>query len=271
MDVTEAVIGALLGFIGALILAFWAYRTEERRRRDDAAAAEERRREDARAAEQRRREDAAVAERRRHEDAELARTNLQNQYIVESSADLAQRVRSTLRDIKGAEGTHQVSWEALYDQLRGLDGDLQAQSPRYRLAGVSAASDEIRRLILEYLGTRASIQGALEADRELVKQVGEFPSDDAELDAEARTKRAIGFANEDLDRVIDEYKAKSYELLEARVDQVLQEVARYEPGPALAQSPLKLTPSREGFEEAHSVIDAWNARKADLARVARGG
>lgn len=231
----SALIGGLIGAFAALGLAIWAYLVEERRRR---------------------------------EDSDVTRTNLQNQYIVESSADLGERVRATLRQVDELQGVPStLSWEAIYGPLRQLDGEMRSQSPRYRLAGVGRASDEIRNLLIGFLETRATVQGYLQADRDLVADVAALPPSEADS---STVRSLLGFTDTDLDRVTDDYKAASFNLLEERIEQILRAVAAYEPGPPIARSPLSVEHTSRPFEQASRVLDDWDREKTVRVKAARG-
>jgi hypothetical protein len=224
MELIDAVVGGLVGGLVTLLLTFRGYRVEERRRREDAL---------------------------------IARVNLQNQYIVESSADLGSRASTALGKAKALAAAHaDFSWESIYEPLDNLSKELVSQSPRYRLAGVGAASEEISTLLWHFLEQVSRYQGAVESDRQLAAQLSAQPEKALMEENVGPDASLPWYAEGEVDRLVEEYRQSLFAALDNAVGRVLHSVAHYDPGP-----PLQISSSPDPFRSAHQVMEDWATRK----------
>jgi MoxR-like ATPase len=210
-SVFSAIIGAVIGAVAALVvLALTLWRESKHRR----------------------------------EDAERALAYRREQYFVESSADLATRVWDAIRTVEGLEAEKTVPWEEIYGILLNLSVELQGQAPRYRLAGVDKASDEILVQLRGHLGARAEADGRANANRTLYRSMIDTraPSGTPETQVEDQVRAEIGFDETDVDRALERFRRETFEQMRDRVYQVLQAVSKYNPG-----QPFELQKDRKPY------------------------
>jgi hypothetical protein len=167
----------------------------------------------------------------RREDAERALAYRRHQYFVESSADLSTRVWDAIRAEKGLEAEKTVPWQQIYEILLNLEVELLGQAPRYRLAGVEEASEEIYAQLLRRLGGWAEADGRADANRTLYRSMIKtlVTSGPPETQAEDQVRAEIGFDETDVDRALDRFRRETFEQMRDRVYQVLKAVSKYNP------------------------------------------
>jgi hypothetical protein len=169
--------------------------------------------------------------RHRREDAERALAYRRDQYLVESSADLATRVWHAIRKVERLEAETTVPWGEIYEILLDLSVELLGQAPRYRLAGVEAASQEIFVQLNGFCQhgrwPRAwpTPTGPCIGCQEAYAEAGTAASH-----VESEVPAAVGFDDTDVDRALELFRQKTFEQMRNRVGPVLEAVSRYQPG-----------------------------------------
>jgi hypothetical protein len=76
----------------------------------------------------------------RREDAAAELALRRDQYLADRSEDLTTRTSRALTTIRRLEAKDAASWERVYRIAEDLAAELRRQAPRYRFAGVHAAS-----------------------------------------------------------------------------------------------------------------------------------
>jgi hypothetical protein len=199
--------------------------------------------------------------RRRRKEAAQELVYRREQYLVESSADLSTRVWHRIRKLARVQAGEAPPWEGIYDDLLDLNVELVGQAPRYRLAGVEEASNEIFTQLNRFLSARSVFEGMAKANRDFYRLVLESvlettaapgaPASQAESEARAMT----GFDDTDIDRAYELFREKTFAQVRQRVLQVLAAVSKHQPGQA-----FKLEENQQPYV---SFDDVWAAVTKD--------
>jgi hypothetical protein len=219
-SVLSAIIGAVIGAVAALVvLALTLWRESKHRR----------------------------------EDAERALAYRRHQYFVESSADLSTRVWDAIRAEKGLEAEKTVPWQQIYEILLNLEVELLGQAPRYRLAGVEGASEEILVQLRSRLGGWAEADARADENRTLYQSLIEarVASGIPETQVDDQVRAKIGFDETDVDRALERFRRETFEQMRDRVYQVLKAVSDYNP-----DQPLELQKDRKSYT---TFSEVWAA------------
>jgi len=207
----------------------------------------------------------------RREDAERELAYRREQYLVESSTDLATRVWRGMRRAESLEAEKTVPWEEVYEVLLDLQMELVGEAPRYRLARVEAASGEISTQLSRYLLARAVAQGMAEADRTFYRIMLEGQATDGTPATRVKddVRAEVGFDEADLDRAIELFRREAFKQTLDQVGQVLREVSQYQPG-----QPFKLVEkNREpypDFDELWTSVKKQAMEQTDRLAVESG-
>jgi hypothetical protein len=181
---------------------------------------------------------------RRREDARRDMEFRRDQYFVESSADISDRVWAFVYKLEAIEAEEGFGWEPVYDITIRLRDELSARRPRFRLAGIEPAVMGIIDLLGHFLKTRAFASGQADAQDTFERLLKEYrqPADSPPAAQEAMRR----------------YRQRAYEQLKDSLRATLTAVADYDHG-----RPFEVPKPREpwaSFGESLEQVQAESQR-----------
>ena len=202
-------VGGLVGAVAALVAAGWTLWIEGRRRREDARREMEFRR---------------------------------DQYFVESSADISDRVWAFVHKLETMEAKERLGWEPIYGVAKQLRNELDARRPRYRLAGIEPAAKGIIELLGGFISTQAAPDGYTGDQDEFKRLLEEFG------------EATDGHSPDSTQVAMRRYKAQIYEQLNERVGAALTAIADYDHG-----GPFQLSEASEPWASFFEILERVQA------------
>jgi hypothetical protein len=184
-------------------------------------------------------------------ESKRARRDRREEYFLDSAGDLADRIWDTLIALR-AHSERPTPWPEVRRTALVLRAGLLGQAPRYRLAGVDAASGAVTEWLGSFVGYWASTLGRAKADREFLAARGNHSSEPA--DQASTHPAAVGsaapdveFTENDLDAAMLTIYRDSLDKLEDLVVGVLEALSVYIPGKQTlqVQPPLGTWPDYE--------------------------
>lgn len=194
-------------------------------------------------------------------ESQRARRERREEYFLDSAGDLADRIWGTVVALR-AHGEPSVGWEDVRQTALVLRAGLLGQTPRYRLAGVHAASDAVTVWLGSFIGFRASALGRDLANRKLLAMVAEHHRDAAgqastEAPRASDTGPEIPFTAADLDAALLQLYQESLDRLEELVLGLLEELASYR----TAGATLEVSQPSGSWPDYSTALDSATKRR----------
>ena len=151
----------------------------------------------------------------------------------------------------------EYDWRMAYALFSNVRTDLQAQRPRYRLAGLTAACDDVIKLFGGYLYWVSFREGQWSADRDLAKAVEAMKKPSSQEGSAAKV-----WTVDEVETSYENFRQVSISELFGQLEIVLSGVADYEPGPSLVLQPIKNAKISLEFPASKRVRDDWESTRS---------
>lgn len=194
-----------------------------------------------------------------------SRRERREEYFLDSASDLADRVWETLVALRADSNARQTKhWSEVRQTALVLKVGLLGQTPRYRLAGIDAASNAVTDWLGSFIGFWAATLGRDSAGRGLIEaltsrdreQANAAPADTTDL---ATLVSNVPFTSDALDDALLEIYRESLSKLEDLVLGVLDVLSVYTPGKAT----MEVSPPSGSWPDYGAALAAATARRHD--------
>lgn len=189
------------------------------------------------------------------------RHDRREEYFLDSASDLADRVWDTFFALR-ADAKQTRHWSEVREIALVLKVGLLGQTPRYRLAGIDAASNAVTDWLGSFIGYWATTLGRDASGRKLLEALAEHDRDLADHPATdppvaVSLSPNVPFTVADLDEALIEIYRESLDKLEDLVLGVLNVLSVYTPG----EVALKVSPPAGTWPDYSAALAAATGRR----------